>query len=61
MHGVRTENAWLMETKRNERSDGWTPELEAACNRYRAMMKSIEGKPWPERRAAINRFRAGEQ
>lgn len=31
----------------------------AACERYRAMMKANEGKSFEERRDAINKFRAG--
>ena len=31
----------------------------AACERYRSMMKSNEGKSFEERREAINNFRAG--
>ena len=31
----------------------------AACERYRAMMKANEGKSFEERRDAINNFRAG--
>lgn len=31
----------------------------AACERYRAMMKANEGKPYKERLDAINRFRSG--
>lgn len=29
------------------------------CKRYRQMMKSIENKPFSEKRQAINNFRAG--
>ena len=31
----------------------------AACERYRAMMRANEGKTFEERRDAINKFRAG--
>ena len=31
----------------------------AACERYRAMFNSIEGKSFEEQREAINNFRAG--
>ena len=31
----------------------------AACERYRAMHRSIEGKSFEEQRDAINNFRAG--
>ena len=31
----------------------------AACERYRAMRRSIEGKSFEEQRDAINNFRAG--
>ena len=31
----------------------------AACERYRAMRRSIEGKSFEEQREAINNFRAG--
>ena len=31
----------------------------AACERYRAMMKANEDKSFEERRDAINKFRAG--
>ena len=31
----------------------------AACERYRAMFSSIEGKSFEEQRDAINNFRAG--
>ena len=32
----------------------------AACERYRSMMESIEGKSFEERKEAINNFRAGK-
>ena len=31
----------------------------AVCERYRAMMRTNEGKTFEERRDAINKFRAG--
>lgn len=33
--------------------------FERACDRYREMMKEMEGKSFKERRDAINRFRVG--
>lgn len=47
--------------------DGFVEEQEtneerfnAACERYRAMMRANEGKSFEERRDAINNFRAGK-
>ena len=42
-----------------EERDESEERFNAACERYRAMFSSIEGKSFEEQREAINNFRAG--
>lgn len=42
-----------------EEQDTAEERFNAACERYRAMMRANEGKTFEERRDAINKFRAG--
>ena len=42
-----------------EEQDAEEERFNAACERYRAMMRANEGKSFEERRDAINNFRAG--
>lgn len=52
VYGIANDNVVPEEQTREER-------FNAACERYRAMMRANEGKSFEERRDAINKFRAG--